>query len=86
MQLLRRQFGLAEPVRRQMELGIVRGGEWRPGCLNAARGGAGSIHEDILSGRDAEIAWEDVFGTKEEVEERDVSVHGEIERRERMGW
>lgn len=54
--------------------------------MNAARGGAGSVHEDILSGRDAEIAWEDVFGTREEVEERDLGVHAEIERRERMGW
>lgn len=57
MEMLRRQFGIAEPVRRGMELKIAAGGEWRPSVL----GGSSSIHQDILSGRDTEIGWEDVF-------------------------
>jgi hypothetical protein len=60
MEMLRRQFGIAEPVRRGMELKIAAGGEWRPAIL----GGGSSIHSDILSGRDTEIGWEDVFTGK----------------------
>jgi proteasome maturation protein len=57
MQLLRRQFGIAEPVRRGMELKIAREGEWRPKML----GLGSSVSSDILAGRDEEIGWEDVF-------------------------
>ncbi|KAK4984793.1 hypothetical protein LTR50_006363 [Elasticomyces elasticus] len=59
MSLLRREFGLAEPVKRQMELGIVRAGEWRPRALGGMMGAG--VHADVLSGRDTEIGWEDVF-------------------------
>ena len=54
---LRRTFGIAEPVRRGMELRIAREGEWRPAVLGASAG----ISGDVLAGRDAEVAWEDVF-------------------------
>lgn len=57
MEMLRRQFGIAEPVRRGMELKIAAGGEWKPAVL----GGSSGIHGDILSGRDNEMGWEDVF-------------------------
>ena len=57
MESLRRTFGIAEPVRRGMELKIAGAGEWRPQVL----GGASSVHSDILAGRDCEIGWEDVF-------------------------
>ena len=57
MEMLRRQFGIAEPVRRGMELKIAGAGEWRP----AALGGSSGVHKDILQGRDCEIGWEDVF-------------------------
>ena len=57
MEMLRRQFGIAEPVRRGMELKIAAAGEWRP----AALGGSSGVHKDILEGRDCEIGWEDVF-------------------------
>jgi proteasome maturation protein len=82
MSLLRRQFGLAEPVKRQMELGIVRAGEWRPAALGGNMGGG--VHADILSGRDTEIDWEDVF---EGGELRDVKdFHAEMEGRFGMNW
>ncbi|OQO09705.1 hypothetical protein B0A48_05108 [Cryoendolithus antarcticus] len=60
--MLRRQFGLAEPVRRAMELGVVAQGEWRPSVLGPiGHGGSAGVHRDILEGRDWECSWEDVF-------------------------
>ncbi|KFA55521.1 hypothetical protein S40293_02043 [Stachybotrys chartarum IBT 40293] len=59
MESLKRTFGMAEPIRRGMELKIVRGGEWRPMALGG--GGLPSVHEDILRGRDDTLTWEDVF-------------------------
>ncbi|KAG8360970.1 hypothetical protein FVEN_g1782 [Fusarium venenatum] len=58
METLRRTYGMAEPIRRGMELKIVQNGEWRPMALG---GGLPSVHEDILRGRDTTITWEDVF-------------------------
>ncbi|EGP84541.1 unnamed protein product [Zymoseptoria tritici ST99CH_1A5] len=82
MSLLRRQFGIAEPVKRQMELSIVRAGEWRPAMLQG--GGTAGLHADILSGRDTEMGWEDVF-TGEEMREM-PDFHTEMEGRFRMNW
>ncbi|KAL1842120.1 hypothetical protein VTJ49DRAFT_5999 [Mycothermus thermophilus] len=85
METLRRTYGIAEPVRRQMELKITREGEWRPMCLRAVPGGGGpgaSLHEDILAGRDDTITWEDVF-TGEET--RPIAgFHDEMERKLKM--
>ena len=63
-----------------MELSIVRAGEWRPSILGGL-GGAG-VHADVLSGRDCEISWEDVF-TGEELRDS-VDFHSEMEGRFRM--
>lgn len=61
MESLRRAYGIAEPVRRGMELKIVRDGSFRPAVLGGMKGG--NVHEDILSigGRDTEVQWEDIF-------------------------
>lgn len=59
MQLLRREFGIAEPVKRGMEAGIVAAGEWRP--LVLGNGGSAGVHADVLAGRDTEVSWEDVY-------------------------
>lgn len=61
MEGLRRAYGIAEPVRRGMELKIVRDGTFRPAVLGGVRGG--NIHEDILTigGRDTECQWEDIY-------------------------
>lgn len=40
-----------------MELKIVREGEWTPMAL----GGSAGVSGDILTGRDTEVTWEDVF-------------------------
>ncbi|KAI0889572.1 proteasome maturation factor UMP1 [Annulohypoxylon maeteangense] len=78
METLRRTYGIAEPIRRGMELKIARDGEWRPLALG---GGAGvrSVHEDILLGREARMDWEDVFTGEEQ--RGAVSVHDEMERK-----
>lgn len=60
MEMLRRQFGMAEPIRRGMEIKITKEGEWRPAVL----GGPNGVHRDVLEGRDCEIDWEDVFTGK----------------------
>ena len=57
MEGLRRAFGIAEPVRRGMELGIARNGEYRAGAL----GGSAGVSGDVLEGRDWGCDWEDVF-------------------------
>lgn len=76
---LRRTFGMAEPIRRGMELKMVKDGEWRPMILGGGRPG---VHEDILAGRDTTCSWEDVFtGT----ETRGVlGFHEEVEKKVRM--
>lgn len=61
MESLRRAFGIAEPVRRGMEMKIVRDGTFKPAVLGGSK--VGNVHEDILAigGRDTEVGWEDVF-------------------------
>ena len=76
MESLRRTFGIAEPVRRGMELKIVREGEWRPLALG---GGVASVHEEILRGKDDSITWEDVYSGEEQ--RAVVPVHDELERK-----
>lgn len=80
MEMLRRQFGIAEPVKRGMELKITREGEWRPACL----GGASGVHRDILEGRDCEVGWEDVFVGNELRGTPDF--HSEMEAKMKMNW
>ncbi|KAL5116527.1 hypothetical protein ACEQ8H_005523 [Pleosporales sp. CAS-2024a] len=80
MEMLRRQFGIAEPVRRGMELKITEAGEWRPAALGRSSG----VHKDILEGRDTEIGWEDVFTGNELREAPDF--HTEMEAKLKMNW
>ncbi|KAF3767539.1 proteasome maturation factor UMP1 [Cryphonectria parasitica EP155] len=77
MESLRRTFGIAEPIRRGMELKITREGQWRPLALGG--GAAGSVHEDILKGREATVDWEDVFSGEDQ--RGVVGVHEEMERK-----
>ncbi|KAI9667945.1 MAG: hypothetical protein M1821_000765 [Bathelium mastoideum] len=84
MEGLRRTFGMAEPVRRGMELKIVEGTEWRPAVMGGAGERAGGVHRDVLMGRDAEVDWEDVFTGDEGREVPDF--HTEMEGRMRMNW
>jgi proteasome maturation protein len=75
-QILRRNLGKAEPIRRDMELKIIRDGEWRPVSIC---GPQASIHEDILLGKDDTIDWGDIFSG---VDMRsDVEIHDDMEAR-----
>ena len=56
--MLRREFGMGEPVRRGMELNLCKAGEWRPAVLGSKGEG---VHEEVLAGRDESLGWEDVF-------------------------
>ncbi|KAL3470991.1 proteasome maturation factor UMP1-domain-containing protein [Aspergillus californicus] len=82
METLRRTYGIAEPIRRGMELKIVRDGTFRPAVLGGNSGG--NVHEDILvlGGRDAEVGWEDVFHGDDFREP--PAFHDEMEKRLRM--
>lgn len=77
METLRRTYGMAEPIRRGMELKITRDSQWRPMAIYGS--GSTSIHEEILTGRDDMITWEDVF-TGEETRAV-VPVHEEMEKK-----
>lgn len=79
MEMLRRTYGMAEPIRQGMELKIVRDGEWRPAALG---GGLPSVHDDILTGRDDMISWEDVYTGDETAPV--AGMHDEMERKLKM--
>ncbi|KAL9944423.1 hypothetical protein ACHAQF_008425 [Verticillium nonalfalfae] len=82
METLRRAYGAAEPIRRQMELGITRRGAWRPVALG---GGQVGHHEQILRGKDASISWEDVYPGDEGMGSAGgVGMHDEMERKLKM--
>lgn len=53
----RRLHGVADPMRREMELHLVSLSEQRPLLL----GGSSHIHTDVLRGRDWSLDWEDVY-------------------------
>lgn len=80
MEGLRRTFGMAEPIRRGMEMKVVRDGEWR---FSGLGGSERSISEEILSGRDTMCGWEDVFTGRET--RREGNLGEEIERKVKMG-
>ncbi|KAI3329257.1 proteasome maturation factor UMP1 [Xylariaceae sp. AK1471] len=83
LESLRKTFGMAEPIRRGMELKITREGSWRPACLGGVGGntgvGSSSVHEDVLTGRDASCDWEDVFTGEEQ--RGALGMHQEMERK-----
>ena len=79
METLRRMYGMAEPIRREMELKIVRDGTWRPAALGGA---VPSVHEDILRGRDESVTWEDVYPG--DVGRGIPGMHDEMERKLKM--
>ncbi|PGH26879.1 hypothetical protein AJ80_01461 [Polytolypa hystricis UAMH7299] len=84
MESLRRVYGIAEPVRRGMELKIVREGQWKPAALGGGK--TDNIHEEILAlgGREAEVSWEDVFSADDLREP--ATFHDEMEHRLKMNW
>ncbi|PGH05591.1 hypothetical protein AJ79_06758 [Helicocarpus griseus UAMH5409] len=84
MESLRRVYGIAEPVRRGMELKIVQEGQWKPAALGGGK--ESNIHADILAlgGRETEVTWEDVFDGDDLREP--ATFHDEMEQRLKMNW
>jgi len=60
----------------------VREGGWRPAVLG---GSVASVHEDILTGRDAEVSWEDVYIDAGRVGGGEGGLHEEMEAKVGMG-
>lgn len=54
MEQYRQIFGIAEPMKRTMELKIVQGTDFNP--LNENH-----LHSDILKNKDCSVDWEDVY-------------------------
>lgn len=79
LESLRKTFGMAEPIRRGMELKITRDGSWRPACLGGLGDGRGTVHEDILTGREAFCDWEDVYTGEEQ--RGALPIHQEMEKK-----
>ena len=78
MNMLRRNFGIGEPVRRGMEMRICEEGEWRPRMLGGSAGAGG----DVLRGRDTELTWDEVYRGDETRE--GMGFHDEMEARQGM--
>lgn len=57
METRRRLLGMADPIKREMELALVQQSEFRPLVL----GGSSRIHSDILQNKDCSVDWEDVY-------------------------
>lgn len=72
---------MAEPIRRGMEMKLVRDSDWRFSGLKVDAGR--SVSEEILMGRDCSLGWEDVFSGRETRREADVGE--EVERKVKMG-
>lgn len=79
MEMYRRTFGAAEPIKRSMELAIVDATEFRPLVLGV--GASDCIHREILLNRDASVDWEDIYtgGLESGVVPKDF--HSEMEKR-----
>lgn len=72
----RQIFGVAEPIKRVMELKIVEQSDFNP--LNST-----NIHRDILLNKDASIDWEDIYREPIFTSATDVgdNIHAKIERK-----
>lgn len=77
----RQVFGIAEPMKREMELQIVERTDFNP-----LRREAHSLHEDILRGNDTSLDWEDVYPAATVASGMNVAndVHTKIEHKLQM--
>lgn len=78
MEGYRRTFGAGEPIRRAMELEVVKMTDMTSNIL----GGTTSIHRDILLNKDATVTWEEIYPDQPQIQKMDF--HSELEKR--MGF
>lgn len=76
LEMYRRVFGAAEPIKRTIELNIIDSTDFKPLIL----GGSDSMHKDILLNRDATVDWEDVYKGGFESGKHVNDFHSEMER------
>ena len=72
-------FGLAEPMRRMMEIGIVDATDFNP-----VSQGQSSIHRDILMNKETSVDWEDIYPENNGLLSGNMvgdDVHTQIERK-----
>lgn len=77
LEMYRRVFGAAEPIRRTMELGIIEATDFRPELL----GGPDAMHRDVLLNRESTVDWEDVYQGGFESGRGVSDFHSEMERK-----
>lgn len=78
METRRRMFGIADPIKREMELALVT--DFRPIAL----GGASNIHSDILKNKDWSVDWEDIYThSSDQLIHHNThdSIHSQMERK-----
>ncbi|SCU87191.1 LAME_0D09120g1_1 [Lachancea meyersii CBS 8951] len=85
LQQYRQVFGLAEPMKREMELAIVQNSDFNPLSLGTASSSSNltsGLHQDILRNREASVDWEDVYpgSVVSGGVSLGVDVHGAIEK------
>lgn len=73
MQNYKRTFGMGEPIRRSMEMQIVK----ETTIMPAVVGTPANIHLDILKNKDLDVDWEDVYTG----DESPLDFHSELEKR-----
>lgn len=62
LETYRRLFGAAAPIKRELELDIVKKTDFRPEILG--NGAIPSPGQDILLNRETTVEWEDIYGGK----------------------
>lgn len=76
MEGYRRTFGAGEPIRRAMELEVIKMTDLAPQLL----GGPSSIHQDILLNKDTSVTWEEIYPGQSHNDLKQ-SFHSELEKR-----
>lgn len=77
METHRRMFGMADPVKREMELAIVENSEFVPTVL----GSTSHIHSDILRNKDWSVDWEDIYSDHTSSGLINNNIHTQMESR-----
>lgn len=76
MEGFRRTFGAGEPIRRAMELEVVKTTDLMPKIL----GGPSSLHQDILLNKDSTVTWEEIYPDQAHNDLK-LDFHSELEKR-----
>jgi len=76
MEGYRRNYGPGEPIRRTMELEVVKATNLIPGMV----GGPSTVHEDILRNKSTTVSWEEIYPGLSDTDMKS-SFHAELEKR-----